>query len=201
MSRCLGAARSSFPPFHLREHLARLPEGGVGGGHAAIDRGLQEDLADLLLRDAVAECRAHVHPELVLAVERCQGSPGLRPDPARLITSFCISNRAGIPSLQFVDQEIHEHAAAPRSVEVRQGGEPLAIVRGHVDPGVDLRAIISSRCPAHGGRIGFGPASRQDDRLQGTNPSGFRPPVRPDANGIMIAAGHARLGCLSCGRD
>ena len=57
---------------HRGEHLARLLERRVGRGHAAVDRGLQQDLADLVLGDAVAERGAHVQLELLLAVQRGQ---------------------------------------------------------------------------------------------------------------------------------
>src|SRR5918994_630483 len=57
---------------HLGEDLARLLEGGVGRRDAAIDHGLEQDLADLLPGDAVAECGADVELELLLAVERGQ---------------------------------------------------------------------------------------------------------------------------------
>ena len=45
-------------------------ERAVRGGHAAVHRGLEEHLLDLVPRDAVAERGADVHRELVLAAER-----------------------------------------------------------------------------------------------------------------------------------
>src|SRR3954465_5111115 len=44
----------------------------VGGGHAGVDRGVQQHLADLLRGEAVRARGAHVHRDLVLASERGQ---------------------------------------------------------------------------------------------------------------------------------
>src|SRR5271155_1517763 len=52
------------------ENLLGDVEGGVGGGDAAVDGGLQEDFADLVASDADVEGGSNVHAELVGTVER-----------------------------------------------------------------------------------------------------------------------------------
>ena len=42
----------------------------LAAGHAAVDRGLEQHLLDLVRRQAVPQRRAHVHRELVVVVER-----------------------------------------------------------------------------------------------------------------------------------
>src|SRR5260221_4656849 len=54
------------------EDLLGAAEGGHRCGHAAIDGGLQEDLLDLVLGEAVVEGAADVQLELVLLAERAQ---------------------------------------------------------------------------------------------------------------------------------
>src|SRR5215468_9631940 len=44
---------SGSPGVLLREHLGGQVEGGIGGGHAAVDRRLEEDLPDLRAGDPV----------------------------------------------------------------------------------------------------------------------------------------------------
>src|SRR5215831_17285077 len=56
----------------LLEHLARDPEAVDCRRHAAVDGGLEEDLADLVLGDAVRERAAHVRLQLVRSVQRRQ---------------------------------------------------------------------------------------------------------------------------------
>ena len=58
------------------QHLLSDPERGVGVGDAAVDRGLQQDLLDLVVGEPVAERRAQVHGELLVVAagdERGQG--------------------------------------------------------------------------------------------------------------------------------
>src|SRR5947208_2023631 len=43
-----------------------------GGGHAAVDRGLQQDLLDLVLREAVVQGAVEMELELMLLAERGQ---------------------------------------------------------------------------------------------------------------------------------
>src|SRR6266850_3823527 len=54
------------------EDLFGAAESGHRGGHAAIDRDLQEDLLDLVLGEAVVERAADVQLQLVLLAERAQ---------------------------------------------------------------------------------------------------------------------------------
>ena len=54
----------------LGERLLRDAERGVGGRHAAVDRGVQEGLLDLLDADAVAEGAAQVERQLLVVAER-----------------------------------------------------------------------------------------------------------------------------------
>ena len=54
----------------LVQHFLRDREGAVGRRGAAVDRGLQQHLLDLVGREAVAQRGAHVHGELALAAER-----------------------------------------------------------------------------------------------------------------------------------
>src|SRR4051812_1690967 len=54
----------------FRERLSRHPEGIDAGRHAAVDRDLHEDLADLVARHAVHERTLDVHLQLVRPVER-----------------------------------------------------------------------------------------------------------------------------------
>ncbi len=66
-----GAGRSARGrAVQLVEDALRDREGAVGGRHAGVDAGLQEDLADLLARQVVGERRADVHLQLVLLAER-----------------------------------------------------------------------------------------------------------------------------------
>src|SRR6185437_14202670 len=66
----------------LGEDLARRAEGVDRGGHAGIDPGLQEDLGDLLARDAVVERAPDMQLDLVRPVER--GQHGEVEEAARL---------------------------------------------------------------------------------------------------------------------
>src|SRR5215467_13740702 len=63
------AIRRSALAVHLREHLFGPVERRVRRRDAAVDRALQQDFPDLVTRDAVVDCSAHVQLELVDAVE------------------------------------------------------------------------------------------------------------------------------------
>ena len=57
----------------LGERLLRDAEGGVGRRHAAVDRGVQEGLLDLLHADAVAQRATQMQRQLLVVAERDQG--------------------------------------------------------------------------------------------------------------------------------
>ena len=84
-------AHQGEPWLRLLEHLLRDLERPVRGRDAAVDRAVQEDLLDLVRRDADPARGAHVHRELLLAAERDEHAereqaaglpvePGPRPD-------------------------------------------------------------------------------------------------------------------------
>src|SRR3954463_10549148 len=77
----------------LVEHALRDCERAVGRRDAAVDGALEQDLLQLVARQAVAERRPHVHRQLVLATRGDEGDdrddaarpavePGARPDVA-----------------------------------------------------------------------------------------------------------------------
>lgn len=71
-------ARFPIPPdsrwrVELLQHLLRDRERRVGGGNAAVDRALEQNLLDLVGGEPVAERRAEVHRELLGAVEGDEG--------------------------------------------------------------------------------------------------------------------------------
>src|SRR5438128_12637484 len=64
---------SGFP--ELLEHLAGLPKSVIAHRHAAIDRLLQNDLLDIVGREAaLGERCAHVHAELFPPPDRHHGA-------------------------------------------------------------------------------------------------------------------------------
>src|SRR5450759_4995690 len=56
-------------PSSLRHDSCRHPECGVGGGHPAVDRRLEQDLLQLVHGDPVRQGRPHVKSELLIAIE------------------------------------------------------------------------------------------------------------------------------------
>src|SRR5580704_12068605 len=60
----------------LLQHPLGDREGGVGGGHAAVDGGLEEHLPDLVGREPVAPGATHMELELVHPAERGEHGEG-----------------------------------------------------------------------------------------------------------------------------
>ncbi len=60
----------------LGEHALGDGEGGVGGGHPAVDRSPLKHLFDLVLGEAVAYSGPHVHPKLFELSARHKGGQG-----------------------------------------------------------------------------------------------------------------------------
>jgi hypothetical protein len=101
------------PPFHAGT-LGQAEQGGAQGREdrnlaaetvlfTRIDEGDRARFARLRIHDA--DARAHGHD---------------------LVPDFGRGHEFG--AFQLVDQKIHEHAAAPRLVEIRQRPEPLVVV-------------------------------------------------------------------------
>src|SRR3954447_21596332 len=60
----------------VAQHLVGDGEGRVGRRHARVDRDVDQHLADLLGREAVAQGAAHVHGQLLAAAERGEHGQG-----------------------------------------------------------------------------------------------------------------------------
>src|SRR4051794_27513217 len=71
-TKCGSRIGSAAGSVILGQHFLRDREGAVRGGHPGVDRGVQQDLADLLGAEPVAPGRPYVQGQLVVAVQRGQ---------------------------------------------------------------------------------------------------------------------------------
>src|SRR5258706_7134455 len=123
---------------HFSEHVLRHVKCGVGRGHTAIDRALQDHFLDLVARHAIVEGGTNVHPEFVAAVDRdherqrdqaarVTRKPGARPDFAPGV--------AGDEVLEFLvervpvrNRAVHVRVAQHGAAELRTFGMAVTVI-------------------------------------------------------------------------